>query len=149
MEKKEIILYLYFDQHLKQEQVAYGANASQQYVSKIIKKDERYIAEKDSRMSANAEKRKIYQQEYQKSYKRPSKDDDIYQNMLLKQRQHSIEMSRSRFNISDYTYSKWNASVYHSNGKGNLLLDKKIKTSKDIPKTVHLNLLPSCHIASK
>ena len=67
MDKKEQILDLYFNKHLKQKQIAETLTCTQQYVSKIIKKDERYQTEKNSRKSINAEKRKIFQSEYQKS----------------------------------------------------------------------------------
>ena len=53
-----------------QTEIAEIVNASQQYISKIIKKDGRYENEKSSRKSSNAEKRKIAQAEYQKNYVR-------------------------------------------------------------------------------
>ena len=59
MNKKERILDLYFNKHLKQIEIAEIVDASQQYISKLIKKDERYENEKSSRKSINAEKRKI------------------------------------------------------------------------------------------
>ena len=46
MDKKEQILDLYFNKHLKQTEIAEIVNASQQYISKIIKKDGRYENEK-------------------------------------------------------------------------------------------------------
>ena len=138
--KKEIILYLYFDQHLKQEQIAYSVNASQQYVSKVIKADEKYNIEKNDRKIINAEKRKLSQKEYHKNYKRAKKRDEIYENMLYKQKQHAIAMSRSSFNISDYTYAKWNSSIYRINKKGNLRLkgNMKSKVCADVPRKVNL-----------
>lgn len=49
MDKKEQILDLYFNKHLKQTEIAEKVNASQQYISKIIKKDGRYENEKSSK----------------------------------------------------------------------------------------------------
>ena len=46
LNKKERILDLYFNKHLKQTEIAEKVIASQQYISKIIKKDERYENEK-------------------------------------------------------------------------------------------------------
>ena len=57
MNKKERILDLYFNKHLKQTEIAEIVDASQKYFSKIIKKDERYENEKSSRKSFNAEQR--------------------------------------------------------------------------------------------
>lgn len=75
MNKKERILDLYFNKHLKQIEIAEIVDASQQYISKLIKKDERYENEKSSRKSINAEKRKIAQAEYQKNYVRKKERD--------------------------------------------------------------------------
>ena len=75
LNKKERILDLYFNKHLKQIEIAEIVDASQQYISKIIKKDERYENEKSSRKSNNAEKRKIAQAEYQKNYVRKKEKD--------------------------------------------------------------------------
>lgn len=93
MDKKEQILDLYFNKHLKQTEIAKIVNASQQYISKIIKKDGRYENEKSSRKSINAEKRKIAQAEYQKNYVRKSEKDIAYEQLLEQQRQDSIELS--------------------------------------------------------
>lgn len=59
MDKKEQILDLYFNKHLKQAKIAKIVDASQQYISKIIKKDERYENEKSSRKSKNAKNEKL------------------------------------------------------------------------------------------
>ena len=93
MDKKEQILDLYFNKHLKQTEIAEKVNASQQYISKIIKKDGRYENEKSSRKSINAEKRKIAQAEYQKNYVRKKEKDIAYEQLLEQQRQDAIELS--------------------------------------------------------
>ena len=46
MSMKETILDLYFNKHLKQKEIANQVGTSQQYISKIIKTDERYNEEK-------------------------------------------------------------------------------------------------------
>lgn len=81
MSKKETILDLYFNKHLKQKEIANQVGTSQQYISKIIKADERYNEEKSSRKSINAEKRKIAQAEYQKNYVRTKKNDIAYEEL--------------------------------------------------------------------
>ena len=70
LDMKEQILDLYFNKHLKQKEIAEIIHSSQQYISKIVKKDERYETEKISRKSINTEKRKIAQADYQKNYVR-------------------------------------------------------------------------------
>ena len=117
MDKTEIILYLYYDQHKKQAEIAEAVDSSQQYVSKVIIKDERYSMEKENRRVINKEKRKIDQKEYHENYVRPKKCDEEYEQMLFRQKQNSIAMSHKGSNMSDYTYAKWNPSIYRSNGK--------------------------------
>lgn len=82
MNKKETILDLYFNKHLKQKEIANQVETSQQYISKIIKTDERYNEEKSSRKSINAEKRKITQAEYQKNYVRTKKNDKLFMHKM-------------------------------------------------------------------
>ena len=93
LDKKEQILDLYFNKHLKQIEIAEIVNASQQYISKIIKNDKRYENEKSFRKSSNAEKRKITQAEYQKNYVRRKEKDIVYEQLLEQQKQDSIELS--------------------------------------------------------
>ena len=140
MNKKERILDLYFNKHLKQTEIAEIVDASQQYISKIIKKDERYENEKSSRKSSNAEKRKIAQAEYQKNYVRKKEKDIAYEQLLEQQRQDAIELSYSCNNISDYAFAKYNPSIYYTNRKGNLIIDRKINVGSDIPKMINMNL---------
>ena len=140
MDKKEQILDLYFNKHLKQTEIAKKVNASQQYISKIIKKDERYEDEKSSRKSSNAEKRKIAQAEYQKNYVRKKDKDIAYEQLLAQQRQDSMELSFSNNNISDYAFAKWNSSAYHTNSKGNLVLNRNLKVGFDVPKSINMNI---------
>ena len=86
------------------------------------------------------EKRKVYLQEYFKTYDRPKKNDNSYEQMLAQQRQDAIELSYSCNNISDYTFAKYNPSIYHTNRKGNLIIDRKINVGSDIPKMINMNL---------
>lgn len=42
--------------------------------------------------------------------------------------------------MSDLAYRKWNASAYHRNSKGNLVIDRKLKVGADIPKSINMNM---------
>ena len=46
MEKKEQILDLFYNNHLKQTEIAKIMELSAQYISKVVKKDSRYEQEK-------------------------------------------------------------------------------------------------------
>lgn len=73
MNNKEQILDLYYNHHLKQVEITKTLGIIQQYVSKIIKQDDKYESERNARKELNAKKRKISQAEYQKKYVRKSK----------------------------------------------------------------------------
>ena len=140
MDKKEQILDLYFDKHLKQTEIAETINASQQYISKIIKKDERYEDEKNSRKSINAEKRKIAQAEYQKNYVRKKEKDIAYEQLLAQQRQDAIELSYNPHPLSDYAFKKSNSSIYsYDSIKNQYVMLKGIKAGFNAPKRISMN----------
>ena len=140
MNKKERILDLYFNKHLKQIEIAEIVDASQQYISKIIKKDEKYENEKSSRKSINAEKRKIAQAEYQKNYVRKKEKDIAYEQLLVQQRQDSIELSYNPHHLSDYAFKKANSSIYtYDSIKNQFVMLKGIKAGFDAPNRISMN----------
>lgn len=140
MSNKEKILDLYYNQHLKQNEIAKIVDTTTQYVSKVVRTDKRNIEEKEKRKKENSENRKIYLQEYFKTYNRPKKDDNSYEQMIAQQIQDSMELSFSNSNISDYAFVKWISSAYHTNNKGNLVIDRKLKVGFDVPKSVNMNI---------
>ena len=140
MNKKEQILDLYFNEHLKQTEIVEKVNASQQYISKIIKKDKRYEDEKSSRKAKNAEKRKIAQAEYQKNYVRKKEKDIAYEQLLEQQRQDAIELSYNPYPLSDYAFKKANSSIYTYNSiKNEFVMIKGIKAGFNAPKRISMN----------
>ena len=140
MSNKEKILDLYYNQHLKQNEIAKLVGTSTQYVSKVVRADKRNIEEKVKRKTENSENRKVYMQEYFKTYNRPKKDDNSYEQMVAQQIQDSFELSFSNNIISDYAYAKWNSSAYHTNSKRNLVLNRNLKVGFDVPKSINMNI---------
>lgn len=140
MSNKEKIIDLYYNQHLKQKQIADIVGTSTQYVSKVVRADKRNKEEKEKRQTENSENRKIYMQEYFKTYNRPKKDDNSYEQMVAQQIQDSLELSFCNNIISNYDYAKWNSSAYHTNSKGNLVLNRNLKVGFDVPKSINMNI---------
>ncbi len=140
MSNKEKILDLYYNQHLKQNKIAEIVGTTTQYVSKVVRADKRNKQEKEKRKEENSENRKVYLLEYFKTYDRPKKEDNSYEQMLAQQKQDSMELSYSSQNISDYTFAKWNSSAYHTNTKGNLVIDRNLKVEFDVPKSINMNI---------
>ena len=139
MNTKEQILNLYYNHHLKQNEIAKIVGKSCPYVSKVVKSDNRNKQEKETRKKTNAENRKVYLQEYFKTYDRPKKNDNSYEQMIAQQKQDSMELSYNNNAMSDYALAKW-SSIYHTNSKGNLVIDRKLKVGFDIPKTINMNI---------
>ena len=59
--------------------------------------------------------------------------------MLAQQKQYAMELSYNSNTMSDYALAKW-SSIYHTNSKGNLSIDGKLKVGSDIPKTINMNI---------
>lgn len=78
--------------------------------------------------------------EYFKSYDRPKKEDNSYEQLQALLYQDSLELSYSNRNINDYAFAKWNISAYHRNNKGNLVLNKGLNVGFDVPKTINMNI---------
>ena len=136
---KQQILDLYYNQHLKQNEIAKIVGTTNQYVSKVVKADSRNNQEKEYRKQINSEQRKTYLQEYFKTYDRPKKDDNSYEQMVAQQKQDVMELSYTSNTMSDYAFAKW-SSIYHTNSKGNLVIDRKLKVCADVPKSINMNI---------
>lgn len=139
--KKDEILDLFYNKHLKQKDIAYIIGVTTQYISKIIKQDKRYKFEKETRKSENAEKRKAYLKNYFQTYNRPHKENDgSYEKMKAVHERDVSKLSDTNHTISDYAFAKWNSSAYHTNSKGNLVLDKNLTVGFDVPKSINMNI---------
>ena len=141
MDKKDEILKLYYEEHLKQQDIAQKVEVSQGYVSQIIKTDKRYNDNRENKHKASIIKKANYNKEYYKTYKRPKKVDNSYQEMQAQLEKDIAELSYYRsYNMSDYDFVKCNSSAYHRNSKGNFVIDRKLKVGSDIPKSINMNI---------
>ena len=148
MDNKEKILELFYNKHLKQNEISKIINISNQYVSKIVKADNRYKQEKEYRKKLNKENREIYLKEYFKNYIRHKKDDNSYEQLKAQQRQDAIELSNTIPYISDYAFAKWNRSIYTYDKKSSdIVLKKNICVSIDVPKRVR-NVVNPCYVST-
>ena len=123
IDNKSYILDKYYNEHEKPTIIAKELHVDPSYITKIIKKDTRYIQEKEYRTQISKENRKIAKREW------------------IKQ-QHieaSKELSYSS-EMSDLAYIKWNSSAYHRNSKGNLIIDRRLKVGSDVPKSINMNI---------
>ena len=141
MNKKEKILKMYYEEHQKQKDIATRIKVTQSYVSQVIKTDKRYNSNKETKHKASMVRKTTYNKEYYKTYKRPKKDDNSYQEMQAQLEKDIAELSYYHsYNMSDYDFIKCNSSAYHRNSKGNLSLVKGLTVGFDVPRTVNMNI---------
>ena len=139
MENKLEILKLFYEEHLTQTAIAEKLKIRQSYVSKVINEDERCTDEKNYRTMQSKQKKKEYNKLYNKLHSRKKTDNSDKEDYerLKAQLENDIRLlSYSNNEISDEALAKWTLSAYHTNKKGNLLLDKSLRESKDLPKII-------------
>lgn len=141
MTEQELIFKLFFEEHLKQKEIATIINKSATHVSDVLKTNPKTKEEKELRSKQSKERKKEYNKIYYETYNRPKKDDNSYQVLQAQLTQDTNELSyTSGYNMSDYDYAKWNPSAYKRNSKGNLSLVKGLKVGNDIPKSINMNI---------
>lgn len=141
MNKKDEILKLYYEEHQKQQDISQKLKVSQGYVSQVIKNDVRYNINKETKHKASMIKKANYNKNYYKTYKRPKKDDNSYQELQVQLAKDNAELSyQGGYNMSDYDFASWNSSAYHRNSKGNLALVAGLTIGFDVPRTVNMNI---------
>ena len=113
MEKVAIINNLYFEQHKSLTEIADFINTSVCFISKILRRDERYIEEKYRRKKQNLRNRR-YKQKQLIYAKRVKKYDIGYIQMKTQHEQDIRELSRSTI-IGNPTLRRWCSSAYKYN----------------------------------
>ncbi len=132
----EIIISLFYIEHLKVKDIAEKVNSSSAYITKIIKKDDRYNEEKAFRQKLSKEKRKIEQNKFAKTKRENKKIEDNYTAMQAEHNQAVQELSKHS-HLSDESYRKWNYSAYKYNpSKHRYEFDSKLGRSYDVPKYI-------------
>ena len=139
MNNEEKILNLYYNQHLKQKDIAVLIGVSKQYVSKVVKKDTRNREEKQIRKDHNNVKRKDYMKEYFKNYIRNTKGkenmQEYYNLLAMINRDNRILSTKSE--MSDIAFAKWNRSIYdYAEKTSDLVVKKDINVTFDVPKVL-------------
>lgn len=139
---KEDILKMYFEEHMKQKDIAEILNVTAQYISKVVAKDDRYLAEKSSRHKESQKRKAEYNKEYyltyERKYDRSSKED--YDRLRALLDSDARQMSVHSYEISTDAYVKSNLGAYTQDKNGNLVLDDNINASYALPKKYKRNV---------
>lgn len=133
---KDNIIDLFYIEHLKVKDIAEKVNTSSAYITKIVKKDNRYFQEKIYRKTISKDKRKIDQNNFIKNKREKQRIEDNYSIVQVQHEQASKELSKSK-HLSNENYRKWNCSAYKYNpSKKRYEFDEKLGRSIDVPKYI-------------
>ena len=66
-------------------------------------------------------------------------DKELYEFVKRRHIEASKELSYLS-EMSDLAYRKWNPNAYHTNSKGNLVIDRKLNVGSDVPKSINRNI---------
>ena len=117
MHMKKEILEMYFLKKMKTKDIAEKLNVSLPYITKIVRTDSRYAAEKEERKQISKIKHNKQIQRCVEEKRRKKRNNDY---LILKEmhRQASMELSKNG-KLSDRAYRDWNTSAYKYDVKKN------------------------------
>lgn len=144
MNNKDKILKMYYEEKIKQNDIATLLEISQSYISQVIKKDDRYKSFKEDRHKKSMKKKAEYNRAYLANYERPNKIDNSYQALQAQLARDAQALSYKNDNyMSNLAFTKWNRSVYkYDKYSSDLVLDKSINVTKDVPKRISNRINP-------
>lgn len=133
MEKVAMINELYFEEKKTLTEIAKVINTSVSYISKILRKNEKYNEEKEKRKNENLLKRRKVQKDLIYG-KRKSNIDIEYIKLKTQHEQASMELSKISILGKD-TLRKWcsSAYVYNKNKKRYEFDTKNLNKPSDFP----------------
>lgn len=143
MKLEQKILELYFEQKLKQKDIAEKLNVSKYKVSRTVTKDDRYILEKENRKQHSKVKhdentKKTVKKKRDTIKQKNNSDDLILRNM---HNQASSELSQPK-RLSNMAYRNWNKSAYSYNEKKKRFeFKEELGRSNDVPKYIKVEVL--------
>ena len=134
---EEKILKRYFQDKMKQIDIATELNVSKYKVSRVVTKDPRYKTEKERRKESNRKKNREETKKYISKERKKKKDDIAYEQLKQAHIQATMELSGGRKTISNRAFRNWNSSIYKYNEKNqSYQLKSGINVGADVPKTI-------------
>lgn len=145
MSNKDKILKMYYEEKLKQNDIATILEISQSYIFQVIKKDDCYKSFKEDRHKKSMKKKAEYNKIYLSNYDRPKHTDNSYQALqaqLAKDSQ-ALSYKNSDF-MSDIAFAKWNRSIYnYDKNSSNLVLNNKFNVTSNVPRRISNRINPN------
>lgn len=138
MKNIDMIKQLYFEEKLNQMEISKKLNISNEYVSKVLRNDPKYIKEKEKRIEDSKERHRKNTADYIKNKRKQNISYDELKQMHI---QASRELSGGIKSISNRSFRNWNSSIYRYDNKSkSYILKKEIKTGFDVPKKIKWNI---------
>ena len=133
---KEKIINLFYFKHLKVKDIADTLHVSSAYITKIIKQDNRYIEEKETRKKESKKNRKLAQNKFVREKREQKRIEDNYAILQVQHVQAVKEMSKSNY-LTNENYRKWNSGAYKYNPvKKQYEFDETLGRAYAVPKIV-------------
>lgn len=136
--KKESIINLFYDKHLKVKEISKIINVDSSYITRIIKNDDRYYDKKKNRKVISNQKHKESTKLIIKKSREVKSFNNNVDDLILKNlhRQASLELSKGK-HLTNENYRKWNYSAYkYNSSKKRYEFCEKLGRSYDIPKYI-------------
>lgn len=133
----KLIIEKYFEEKKSQTEISIELNVSKSKVSRVVRKDSRYLSEKEERKNKNKKKNIEFTKKYI-TLKRKQKGIDL-EYALLRQahEQASKELSGGRKPINNRAFRDWNPSIYKYNQRSkSYVLKKGINVGADVPRKI-------------
>lgn len=142
MRNKDLIVYLYFNEHLKPVDIAKKIGVSRSAVTQVLQKDEKYKISKEVRKENNQKNRNRKKAHQKSQIRKKMSEKREFDDLVLRKMhdQASMELSAPR-KLSDMAYRNWNKSAFKYNTeKRRFEFDEKLERSYDVPKYIKVNL---------
>ena len=136
-ETKDKIIELFYEKHLRPVDIAEQLKVAKSYITKVIQKDSRYNAEKETRRKDNKEKQKEQKRIYAKNKREKERQEkQDYQKLLILINNDNKFLSTKK-KTDDIKYAKWNRSAYDYDDKtSDLILKDEIRAGYNVAKRV-------------
>ena len=140
--KNEEIIRLFYEEHKRPTDIAEELEVSKSYITKVIKKDERYDEEKEYRKNISKENHKVCKRNYINKKRQTEKQE--YQAMIIQINKDNEYLS-TKTQISDLDFAKWNRGMFqYDKNSSDLVLKRGFKFAFDVPKRVSNVINANC-----
>lgn len=146
IDKNQKIIMLFYEEHKRPTDIAKELKVSKPYITKVIKKDERYIKEKEYRKNISKENHKACKRNYINKRRQTEKQE--YQAMIIQINKDNEYLS-TKIEMSDLDFAKWNRQMFrYDKNSSDLVLRRGFTFACDVTKRIR-NVVNASSIKNK